>query len=43
MASFLKKEEEKMEENIQRFTEKQQTTLQALETRVRQDRNILLM
>ena len=39
----MKKEEEKVEENILRFTEQQQATLQALETRVRQDRNILLM
>jgi hypothetical protein len=43
MSSFMKKQEEKVEENILRFTEQQQATLQALETRVRQDRNILLM
>ena len=43
MSSFMKKEEEKVEENILKFTEQQQATLQALETRVRQDRNILLM
>lgn len=43
MSSFLKREEEKVEENIQRYTEQQQAKLSALETRVRQDRNSLLM
>lgn len=43
MSSFLKREEEKVEENIQRYTEQQQAKLLALETRVRQDRNSLLM
>lgn len=43
MTNYLKKEEEKVEENIQRYTEQQQAALLALETRVRQDRNTLLM
>lgn len=42
MSSFLKKEEEKIEEKIQRFTEQQQATLVSLETRARQDRNTIL-
>lgn len=43
MTDFLKKEEKKVEENIQRYTEQQQAALLTLETRVRQDRNTLLM
>lgn len=43
MSSYLKKEEDKVEENILRYTEQQQATLSALETRVRQDRNTLLL
>lgn len=43
MSSYLKREEEKVEENIQKYTEQQQAALSALETRVRQDRNVLLM
>lgn len=42
MSSFLKKEEEKIEEKIQRFTEQQQAALISLETRARQDRNTIL-
>ena len=40
--SSLKKEEEKIEEKIQRFTEQQQAALISLETRARQDRNTIL-
>lgn len=43
MSSYLKKEEDKVEENIQRYTEQQHAALSALETRVRQDRNTLLL
>lgn len=43
MSSYLKREEEKMEEKIQAFTEQQQSALQALETRIRQERNAILM
>lgn len=43
MSSYLKKEEEKMEERINSFTEQQHAALQVLETRIRQERNTLLM
>jgi hypothetical protein len=43
MSSYLKKEEETGEANILRYTEQQQASLLALETRVRQDRNTLLL
>lgn len=43
MSGFLKKEEEKVEENILRYTEQQQASLSALEARARQDRNTLLL
>ena len=43
MSSFLKKEEEKIEEKILRFTEQQHALLVSLETRARQDRNTILM
>ena len=43
MSSYLKREEEKMEERIQAFTEQQHAALQALETRIRQERNTILM
>ncbi|XP_057371720.1 uncharacterized protein LOC130692593 isoform X1 [Daphnia carinata] len=43
MSSFLKREEDKVEENILRYTEQQQASLSALEARARQDRNTLLL
>lgn len=43
MSTFLKREEGKVEERIQRFTEQQHAALLELETRVRQDRNAMLM
>jgi len=43
MSSYLKKEEEKVEERINSFTEQQHAALQVLETRIRQERNTLLM
>jgi len=43
MSAYLKKEEEQVGERIQRFTEQQQAALLDLETRVRQDRNTVLM
>lgn len=43
MSSYLKKEEEKVEERINTFTEQQHAGLQVLETRIRQERNTLLM
>ena len=43
MSAYLKKEEEQVGERTQRFTEQQQAALLDLETRVRQDRNTVLM
>jgi hypothetical protein len=43
MSSYLEKEEETVGANILRYTEQQQATLLALDTRVRQDRNTLLL